>query len=168
MSVRATETVLAETMLADSRERTAPVRWCACTGCTTKKYSYILSGTFLVVQPVHTHQHTRVARAHESANMVSANMDSRRAEFLRHGSRVGRTRRTHLPGAGRQSAAQPLPAAHELRSACTYISQWGIRCSGCRCMCLKPSVVYLTPKLREEFGAVGVQSSISTSWTLDA
>ena len=33
-------------------------------------------GTFLVVQPVHLHQHTRAARARKSANMVSANMVS--------------------------------------------------------------------------------------------
>ena len=32
----------------------------------------VLSGTFLVVQPVHLHQHTRAARARKSANMVSA------------------------------------------------------------------------------------------------
>ena len=29
---------------------------------------------FLVVQPVHSHQHTRAARARKSANMVYANM----------------------------------------------------------------------------------------------
>ena len=35
--IRATETMLAETMLADLRARAARVCWCKCTGCTTKK-----------------------------------------------------------------------------------------------------------------------------------
>ena len=35
-----------------------------------------MSGTFLVVQPVHWRQLTRTARARKSANMVSANMVS--------------------------------------------------------------------------------------------
>ena len=35
-----------------------------------------LSGTFLVVHPVHLHQYTLAARARKSANMVSANMVS--------------------------------------------------------------------------------------------
>ena len=46
--------------------RIAPLRRC----------SYFLSGTFLGVQSVHLHQHTRAARAHKSANMVSTNMIS--------------------------------------------------------------------------------------------
>ena len=37
---------------------------------------YLLSGTFLVVQPVHSHQYTRAARERKSACMVSANMVS--------------------------------------------------------------------------------------------
>ena len=69
--LRATETMLAETMFADLRARVARVCRCSCTGCTTKKYSYFLSGTFFVVQPVHLHQHTPAARARKSANMVS-------------------------------------------------------------------------------------------------
>ena len=39
---------------------------------TTKEHDSI----FLVVQPMHLHQHTRAARARKSANMVSANMVS--------------------------------------------------------------------------------------------
>ena len=35
--VRATEAMLADTILADSRAWTARVCWCKCTGCTTKK-----------------------------------------------------------------------------------------------------------------------------------
>ena len=35
-----------------------------------------LSGTFLVVRPVHLHQHNRAAGARKSANMVSADMVS--------------------------------------------------------------------------------------------
>ena len=46
--------------------RVAPVR----------AYRYFLSGTFLVVQPVHLHQHTGSAPARKSANMVSAIMVS--------------------------------------------------------------------------------------------
>ena len=67
----ATETMLAETMLADFGTRAARVDWCKCTCCTAKKISYFLSGTFLVVQPVHLHEHTRAARVRKSANMVS-------------------------------------------------------------------------------------------------
>ena len=37
---------------------------------------YFLSGAFVVVQPVHLHQHTRAARARKSANTVSANVVS--------------------------------------------------------------------------------------------
>ena len=35
--LRATETMLAEAMLADLRVQAARVCWCKCTGCTTKK-----------------------------------------------------------------------------------------------------------------------------------
>ena len=44
--------------------------------CRTGISDTFLSCTFLVVQPVHLHQHTRAARARKSANMVSANMVS--------------------------------------------------------------------------------------------
>ena len=43
---------------------------------TLGRCSYFLSGTFLVVRPVHSHRHTRAARVRKSANMVSANMVS--------------------------------------------------------------------------------------------
>ena len=56
------ETMLAETMFADVRARTAQVGWCKRTGC--------------VGATLHLHQHTRAARARTSANMVSANMVS--------------------------------------------------------------------------------------------
>ena len=39
-------------------------------------YSYALSGTFSVAQPVHLHQHTRATRARKSADMVCANVVS--------------------------------------------------------------------------------------------
>ena len=87
--VRATESVLAETTLADLGARAARVCWCKCTGCTTKKVPRASarfaplrkcheqnSCMFLAVQPLHLHQHTRAARARKSANMVSANMVS--------------------------------------------------------------------------------------------
>ena len=68
--------MLPEAMLTDLRARAARVRWCECTGCTTKKVQRsFLSGTFLMVQPVHSHQHSRrAARARKYAMMVSANM----------------------------------------------------------------------------------------------
>ena len=64
--------MLAEAMLADLRARAARVCWW-----------HFLSGnvlvapsTFLAVQLVPLHRHTRAARARESANMVFANMVS--------------------------------------------------------------------------------------------
>ena len=66
--------MLAEHMLADLCALAAWVCWCKCTGCTTEEVLLRHSSVFLVVQPVHLHQHTRAAHARKSANMVSANM----------------------------------------------------------------------------------------------
>ena len=64
-------------MLADLRARAARACGCKCTGCTNRKIqSCFLVETFLVVQPMHLHQHTREASARKSANMVSANIVS--------------------------------------------------------------------------------------------
>ena len=58
-----------------------------------------LSGTFLVVQPVHLRQHTRAARAHKSANMASASTLSvlPRKTGPARGHRGGAERRGALP-----------------------------------------------------------------------
>ena len=74
--IRATET-MAETMLADLRARAARACWCKCTGCTTRNVPLTTNQYIsLVVQPVHSHQHARAARARKSASMVSASMIS--------------------------------------------------------------------------------------------
>ena len=41
-----------------------------------RRHSYFVGGAFLVVQPVHLHQHARAACARQSANVVPANMIS--------------------------------------------------------------------------------------------
>ena len=62
-----------------------------------REYSHPLSGTFSVVQPVRLHQHTRAARAHKSANMVSAEMVSILPRTLGQAAATRRRNRSQLP-----------------------------------------------------------------------